>query len=198
LGSGSACRSIPGGFVEWRTDPHSGDSYAFSIAPPQHWNLADLIVIFSKQHKLVGSEEGMRRASTSPLQDARIQDVERRMNLCRSAILNRDFEAFSHVVELDSNLMHAVMMTSDPPLFYWQPESLAIIKAVRDWQEEGLQVTYTLDAGPNVHILCPQEVSELVLSRLRQFPGVIEILRGFPAGPARLIPEDSPQSPGEV
>lgn len=198
LGSGSACRSIPGGFVEWHTDLNSSESYAFSIAPPHHWDLADLIVIFSKQHKPVGSEAGMRRAFTSPIQDARIQDAERRMNLCRTAILNRDFESFSHVVELDSNLMHAVMMTSDPPLFYWQPASLAIIKAVKDWQEEGLQVTYTLDAGPNVHILCPQKVSAQVLTRLRQFPDVIEVLQGNPAGPARLITEDSPDASGEV
>jgi len=186
-GSGSACRSIPGGFVEWRTDPHSGDSFAVSIAPADHWDLVDCIAVLSEGHKAVGSEAGMRRADSSPLQAARIQDSARRINLCRQAILNRDFEALSHVTELDSNLMHAVMMTSEPPLFYWHPQSLTIMKAVKDWQSEGLPVTYTLDAGPNVHVICLKNAFGEVLSRLKYFPEVIDVLKGVPAGPARLL-----------
>ena len=188
FGSGSACRSIPGGFVEWRTNQASDESYAFSIAPHNHWQLVDCIVILSKAHKAVGSEAGMRSAVTSPLQNARIADTPRRLALCRSAILQRDFGALARVTELDSNMMHAVMMTSDPPLFYWHPASLEIIKAIQTWQIEGLTATYTLDAGPNVHVICPQENMSEVLSRLREFPGVIDILKGMPAGPARLLP----------
>lgn len=187
FGSGSACRSIPGGFVEWRTDPDFSDSYAFSIAPQDHWTLADCIVILSKAHKPVGSEAGMRKADSSPLQKPRIIDSGRRMDLCRNAILNRDFDALAKVTELDSNMMHAVMMTSDPPIFYWHPKSLSIMKIVKDWQEEGLPVTYTLDAGPNVHVICTQEVMGEILHRLRQIPGVIDVLKGLPAGPTRLI-----------
>jgi diphosphomevalonate decarboxylase len=185
-GSGSACRSIPGGFVEWQTDPLTNNSYAVSIAPADHWSLVDCIAILSTAHKPISSEEGMRRANTSPLQEARVQDAERRLNLCRAAILDRDFEAFANVVELDSNMMHAVMMTSDPPLFYWQPQSLAIMKAVRDWQTEGLPVTYTLDAGPNVHVICLQELAHEITSRLRAIPSVMDVLQGVPAGPARI------------
>lgn len=187
FGSGSACRSIPGGFVEWRTDLKSDESYAVSIAPADHWGLVDCIAILSEGHKPVGSETGMRRADTSPIQSARVADSERRMDLCRQAILNKDFEALAKVTELDSNLMHAVMMTSDPPLFYWRPQSLAIMKAVKDWQAEGLPVTYTLDAGPNVHVICLKQRMGQVLARLREFPGVIDVLKGVPAGPARLL-----------
>ena len=60
--------------------------------------------------------------------------LSRRMDLCRQAIFNRDFEALAEVTELDSNLMHAVMMTSEPPLYYWQAQTLEILKAVRDWR----------------------------------------------------------------
>ena len=187
FGSGSACRSIPDGFVEWHTNPVTGVSYATSIAPHDHWQLVDCIVILSKTHKLVGSEAGMRFARTSPLQKARLEDSPRRLALCRSAILQRDFAALARVSELDSNMMHAVMMTSDPPLFYWHPASLALIKTIQDWQKESLAVTYTLDAGPNVHVICQQENMSEVMTRLRQFPGVIDILKGMPAGPARLI-----------
>ena len=187
FGSGSACRSIPGGFVEWVTEPHSGNTYAKSISPADHWNLVDLIAILSEQHKPVGSEAGMREAASSPLQEARTRDAKRRLDLCRQAILNRDFEALAAVTELDSNMMHAVMMTSEPPLFYWHPHSLAIMKAVKEWQQEGLAVTYTLDAGPNVHVIATQAAMGQALSRLRQFPFVMDVLKGIPAGPARLI-----------
>ncbi len=191
FGSGSACRSIPGGFVEWHTDPQTNESYAISFAPADHWDLVDCIAILSHEHKSIGSEAGMLLADTSPLQAARVADSKRRMKLCKQAILDRDFDAFASVTELDSNLMHAVMMTSEPPLFYWQPESLTIMKAVKRWQVEGLPVTYTLDAGPNVHVLCLKSALSDVLPRLRKIPGVLDIMSGVPAGPARLVDNDS-------
>ena len=193
FGSGSACRSIPDGFVEWRTEPDSGESYAYSIAPSDHWKLVDCIAILDRDHKAVGSESGMRTADSSPLQAARVQDSERRLDLCRVAIQDRDFQALAAVAELDSNLMHAVMMTSHPPLFYWQPGSLGLMKAVKAWQAEGLSVTYTLDAGPNVHVITTTQDLGEVLNCLRQFPGVIDVLKGYPSGPARLL-EGSEQS----
>ncbi|MDY6874233.1 MAG: diphosphomevalonate decarboxylase [Chloroflexota bacterium] len=189
-GSGSACRSIPGGFAAWRTNPETGDSYATSIASADHWDLADCVAILDEEHKSVGSEAGMRLAGTSPLQSARVADAARRMALCEQAILDRDFDAFAAITELDSNLMHAVMMTSQPPLFYWQPQSLAIMQAVKRWQVNGLPVTYTLDAGPNVHVICLRSALDETLSRLREIPGVLDVLKGLPAGPARLLPSD--------
>ncbi len=187
FGSGSACRSIPDGFAEWRTYPESGESFAYSIAPSDHWSLVDCIAVLDTDHKAVGSESGMRTAVSSPLQDARIKDAEQRLDRCRVAIQDRNFDALAKVTELDSNMMHAVMMTSDPPLFYWQPQSLAIMKAVQSWQNEGLSVTYTLDAGPNVHVITTKQNMGEVLSRLNQFPGVLNVLKGQPAGPARLV-----------
>ena len=177
--------------MEWRTDPETGDSYASSFAPPDHWDLVDCIAVLSESHKKTGSQAGMRLAGTSPLQAARVADSARRVRLCRQAILARDFDAFAAITELDSNLMHAVMMTSEPPLFYWQPESLAIMQAVKSWQVEGLPVTYTLDAGPNVHVICRREALDETLTRLRRMPGLIDVLKGGPAGPARLLSDDS-------
>jgi diphosphomevalonate decarboxylase len=187
FGSGSASRSIPGGFVEWHTDPDTGETYAKSIAPADHWDLVDCIAIFSEAHKPVGSQAGMLLADTSPFQAVRLQDSARRLEICRSAILNKDFAALSAVTELDSNMMHAVMMTSNPPLFYWQPGSLALMKAVKEWQSEGLDVTYTLDAGPNVHLICLPNTFDTLIERISTFTGVINVLHGKPGGPARLV-----------
>src|SRR5512143_49456 len=81
-GSGSACRSIPGGFVEWFAAPADADSYAASIAPADHWDLVDCVAVLSTHHKATGSTEGHALAPTSPLQAARVQDAPRRLDLC--------------------------------------------------------------------------------------------------------------------
>jgi diphosphomevalonate decarboxylase len=185
-GSGSACRSVPAGFVEWLADGCDPDSWAVSIATPEHWGLRDCVAVISREHKPTGSTEGHALAHTSPLQIARVDGAPARLTQCREAILKRDFESFAEVTELDNNLMHAVMMTSRPQLLYWQPATIAIMKAVQAWRGEGLAVCYTVDAGPNVHVICEQAVQEQVGARLRQIPGVQDVLVAYPGGPARL------------
>lgn len=194
-GSGSACRSIPGGFVEWLPGDTDGDSYAYSLAPPEHWHLADCIAIVSAAHKPVGSTEGHTLADTSPLQPVRVAQAPERLAHCRQAIQQRDFAALAEVVELDTHLMHAVMQTSHPPLLYWEPGTLAVMHAVRALRREGLPVAYTIDAGPNVHVLCPAEVHQRVRAALEQIPGVQRVLVAFPGGAARRLPDDAPLHP---
>jgi diphosphomevalonate decarboxylase len=185
-GSGSACRSIPAGFVEWQAGGNDKESYAFSIAPPEHWDLVDCIALVSQDKKPTSSSEGHSLAKTSLLQLARVTDAPRRLAVCRDAIQMRDFEALADVVELDSNLMHAVMITSTPPLLYWQPASVAIMQAVESWRKGGLMVCYSVDAGPNVHVLCSREVSREVAARLQKLSGVQKVLVAHPGGPTAL------------
>jgi diphosphomevalonate decarboxylase len=186
LGSGSACRSIPGGFVEWQAGASDADSYAYSIASPEHWALVDCVAILAAGHKPVGSTEGHDLAASSPLQPARITDTPRRLEICRAAIQSRDFAALAAIIEQDSNLMHAVMLTSRPPLFYWEPASLEVMKAVQDWRRSGLPCAYTLDAGPNVHVICEAAAQDEVTRRLQQVPAVQQVRAAPPGGPARL------------
>jgi diphosphomevalonate decarboxylase len=186
-GSGSACRSVPGGFVEWQAGRDDESSYAYLLAPAEHWDLVDCVAVVSQAHKPTGSTQGHVLADSSPLQAARVASAVGRLEACRKAILQRDFAALAEVAELDCNLMHAVMMTSQPPLLYWQPATLAVMHAVQDWRAGGLPVFYTIDAGPNVHVLFPAEVSPEVAGRLGQIEGVKEVLRAHPGGPARLV-----------
>lgn len=186
-GSGSAARSIPAGFVQWQIGSGDEDSYAFSIAAPDHWQLTDCVAIVAAEHKKTGSTEGHALADSSPLQIARVQDAPRRLALCRQAILTRDFEAFARVTELDSDMMHAVMMTSSPALFYWQPATLTVMAAVRTWRAQGVPVAYTIDAGPNVHVLCAAEYAAYVAQNLSQLSGVHNVLTANVGGAARLI-----------
>ena len=188
-GSGSACRSVPGGFVEWQAGEDDQSSYSISISPPDHWELIDCIAIVSQEHKETGSQDGHLLADTSILQKVRVADTSRRLDLCRQAILKRDFEAFAQVIELDSNLMHAVMITSQPQLIYWQPATLAVMQAIGEWRKNGTPVCFTIDAGPNVHVITPGEYSPRVIADLIQIPGVSKVLASRPGTAARLLIE---------
>ena len=187
LGSGSACRSVPGGFAEWLPGNGDADSYAVQIAPPEHWDLVDLIAVVDRGEKAVSSSAGHKLAATSPLQALRIAGVPERLEQCRTAILERDFERLAQVVELDSEWMHAVMRTSTPPLYYWTPATEVIIWNVRAWRAQGHAVCATVDAGPNVHVIALAEEVAWAEAQLRALPGVLEVLKAKPGGGAKLI-----------
>jgi len=186
-GSGSACRSIFGGFVEWQPGDGDATSYAVPLAPPEHWRLTDLIAVVSQVPKKTGSTRGHQLAATSPLQAARVHDAPRRLSACRRAILQRDFDALAEIVELDSLLMHAVMMTSSPPLEYWLPSTLGILHAVAEWRSRGTGVCATIDAGPNVHCICAPGEAPTIRAGLQALPGVTLVLECTPGEGARLI-----------
>lgn len=186
-GSGSAARSIPAGFVEWHAGSSSEDSFAETIAPPSHWQLWDCIALVEDQPKKVGSTQGHQLADTSPLQFARLQDVDRRLDLCRQVIHQKDFAKLAEVIELDSNMMHAVMLTSHPTLMYWSPLSINIMRHVTAWRAGGLEAAYTLDAGPNVHIICTEDAHQTVADRLTKIKGLMNVIVSPVGGGASLI-----------
>jgi len=162
-------------------------SYAYSIAPAEHWDLRDVVALIDLKHKPVGSTEGHAVADTSPLQAARVATVPERLARARAAVLERNFSALAEVVELDSLMMHAVMITSSPSLMYWQPATIAVMQAVIDWRRAGLPAGMTIDAGPNVHVLCPAESGAEVARRLSRIAGVREVVVTHAGGPARLL-----------
>ncbi len=123
------------------------------------------------------------------MQSARVADAPRRIEICRNAILERDFETFASIVEKDSDLMHAVMMTSNPALFYWNPATLHVMQSVRDWRAEGLPVFYTIDAGPNVHVITLKEKMDEIKQKLENLKGVEKVLTATVGGAARLLDE---------
>lgn len=175
-GSGSAARSVPGGFVEWHASDADAGSYAETIAPPEHWRLRFAVAIVSTGEKPVGSTEGHTLAHTSPLYAARLAQVEDDIPAIREALLQRDFDAVGGIAEADCLSMHAVMMTSRPSLLYWTPETLAVIRAVREWRAGGLDCYFTIDAGPNVIVMATAEAGDEVERRLRALPGVRNVL----------------------
>jgi diphosphomevalonate decarboxylase len=186
IGSGSACRSIPAGFVEWHAGDSDESSYATTVAPSDHWGLVDIIIMVSRTEKSISSRSGHSLAKTSLLQDARVNDSPRRLHICRTAILQRDFDMLAEITEMDCNLMHAVMLTSTPSILYWQPDTITIMEAVRSWRKSGLPVCYTIDAGPNVHVICTPQAKKTILGKIQETLGKLETLIAHPGGPTIL------------
>ncbi|CAN6343840.1 unnamed protein product [Urochloa humidicola] len=173
-GSGSACRSIYGGFVKWcmgKKDDGS-DSIAVQLADEAHWkDLVIIIAVVSSKQKETSSTSGMRDSvETSPLLQYRAQTVvPNRVLKMEEAIKHHDFESFAKLTSADSNQFHAVCLDTSPPIFYMNDTSHRIISLVEKWnQSEGSpQVAYTFDAGPNAVLIARnRKTAALLLQKL--------------------------------
>lgn len=178
-GSGSACRSLFGGYVAWdmgsRTD--GKDSRAVEIAPLQHWpEMRAAILVASASKKAVSSTAGMQvTVNTSSLFKYRINEVvPKRFDEMKTAIENRDFPSFAKLTMQDSNQFHAVCLDSDPPIFYMNDTSRAAVRVVETINERAgkLVAAYTFDAGPNCVVYYLAENEHQVLQGLGMLAGV--------------------------
>ena len=163
-GSGSACRSLMGGYVAWRagTKEDGSDSMAEEVAPVSHWpEMRALILIVSAERKGVPSTAGMQTTvETSTLAPARFKEiVPQRMQEIEKAIHERDFETFARITMQDSNSFHAICLDSWPPIHYLNDVSRAAMDAVDTANRKAgkLICAYTFDAGPNAVIYYLEE-----------------------------------------
>jgi len=185
LGSGSACRSVPAGFCLWEGEDDA-TSFARQVAPAEHWGLADVVAIVSREHKPVGSHDGHGLAPGSPFYAARLAAVPGWLAAVRRAIRERNLGLLGSAAEADAMAMHGVMLTSQPSLLYWEAGTLKVLKAVQAWRREGLEVYFTMDAGPNVHCLCLAARAAEVQEQLRRL-GVPEVIVSGPGQGVRLV-----------
>ncbi|KAG0487997.1 hypothetical protein HPP92_006808 [Vanilla planifolia] len=173
-GSGSACRSLFGGFVKWTmgNQANGSDSIAVQLVDETHWDeLVIIVAVVSSRQKETSSTSGMRESvETSSLLQHRAQAiVPNRILQMEESIKNRDFSSFARLTCADSNQFHAVCLDTSPPIFYMNDTSHRIINIVEKWnQHEGIpQVAYTFDAGPNaVMIARNRKTATLLLQRL--------------------------------
>ena len=186
-GSGSACRSVFGGFVEWtapKTEGGDDDSYARQIADADHWDLRNVIAVVEIGPKTISSLEGHRLATTSPYYTKRLELVPDRLDRVRKAIRERDLDALGPLIEEEAIDLHLITMSSHPPIFYWSPGTLAVLRAVRELRQEGLAAWATMDAGANVHVICDEDSEDDVAERLEDLPAVGFVIRdGVGPGP---------------
>lgn len=182
-GSGSACRSLFGGYVAWEmgSEPSGHDSRAVEIAPLEHWpQMRALVLVVSAEKKDVSSTSGMQvTVQTSSLFKHRVNFVvPERFKSMKTAILNRDFQLFADLTMRDSNQFHAVCLDSEPPIFYLNDISRAAIRTIEEINKKAGKTiaAYTFDAGPNCVVYYLEEDESEVLNGFNALQGT----KGFP------------------
>jgi diphosphomevalonate decarboxylase len=187
-GSGSAARSIFGGFVEWHRGERADgrDSMAEPLLAPGAWDVRMVVAVTSTARKAVSSSEGMRRAASSPLYPAWVETAERDLADARRAIVARDLDALGLVAEHSALKMHAVGLGARPPLIYWRGATIECVHRVWELRTCGVRGYVTIDAGPQVKVLCEPADADRIAAALRDVPGVERVLTCAPGTGAEV------------
>lgn len=178
-GSGSAARSIFGGFVEMHAGraADGSDSYAEPLMSASAWPLEVVVAVTERAEKAVGSRAGMARsAATSPYYPAWVAAGAIDLESARRAILGKDFEALAEVAERNCCAMHGAAMAARPPLLYWNATTVACLRAVRGLRRAGVPVFFTIDAGPQLKAVCAPGAADRVRAELTAIAGVADVL----------------------
>jgi len=186
LGSGSASRSVFGGWVTWE------GRAAEPLAPPDHMDVAMVIAMVDAGRKAISSREAMNRtAATSPLYEGWVRQARGTFDEAVEAVRARDLSGLIAAMEASTYRMHASAMGARPPILYWRPASLEVVRAVEGLRGEGLTVGWTMDAGPNVKVLCRADDADSVAERVASIDGVSRMLVSRPGAgvSVRLVSE---------
>lgn len=167
-GSGSATRSIYGGIVEWQKGDSDNTSFAVEIDDAS-WDIGMVVVIVNSNEKKISSREGMKRTIlTSPFYNVWPKDAEKDLEEIKMAIRNRDLERMGYITEHNALKMHGTMLSANPPIIYFEPNSILVMQIVHELRKKGIEAFFTMDAGPNVKILCKLSQADIIKKRLME------------------------------
>jgi diphosphomevalonate decarboxylase len=187
MGSGSACRSIPDGFVEWLDGDTSDASTAVSLYPHDYWDIVDIVAIVNVGPKDIATTEGQKSASTSPFFQVRLAHMRERINRMKKIMKEKDFQAFGELVEEEALELHAIMLTSRPSLIYWLPGTVRMMRQVKKWRNDGLHVYFTVNTGQDIHLICQKKDAKKVAALAVGTEGVQSVIMNEPSQGAHIV-----------
>ena len=164
--SGTACRCVCGGYVEWKDGETSETSYAETIFPAEYWDLRDVIVVVDEGRKRVSSTEGHKTAGSSPFFPVRQTHIGKKIVAVKEAIGQRDFSRLGDLIEAEALEFHTILLTSAPPLIAWYPGTVQVMLEVQQMRRERLPAYFTINTGFNIHVLTLPEYETKVQARL--------------------------------
>lgn len=184
--SGSAARSLYGGFAELS---NSGTDIDLNTLCDEHsWPLQVVVAITATGPKPTGSTEAMEISRTSsPFYDTWVERQDTDLSVARNAIENRDFEQLAEIAEHNCLKMHSVMWASRPPMVYWNSGTIQCLQTIRELQQQGRGVFFTIDAGPQVKAVCEPADAAAVKKALSETTGVLEVMTCGLGSAARLV-----------
>ncbi len=184
--SGSAARSLLGGFVE--LENHRDDIVVKSLLDADDWPLKVVIAITASGPKAVSSGDAMEISrKTSPFYDRWVEQQAADLAEARVALLDRDLSKLASVAEHNCLKMHSVMWGSRPPMIYWNSATIACMQSIRELQSHGVAVFFTIDAGPQVKAICAAEDEQTVRQALTATAGVVEVIVSGLGEGAKLV-----------
>lgn len=178
-GSGSASRSIFDGWVEWTMGTRADglDSHGVQVAPPDHWDVRMVMAVVSDKQKPISSRAGMMDTQrTSPMYQAWCDTAHKDLHIAKAALQQKDIDGLGRQMEHSTLKMFSTMFTTLPSIRYWKPQTIALIEAVENLRHLGIQCYYTMDAGPNVKVLCLAENAHQIAQTLQHIVGTVHIL----------------------
>jgi diphosphomevalonate decarboxylase len=191
-GSGSAARSVFGGFVEMAAGAarDGSDAYAEQLLGPEAWDVRLVVALTTRAQKPLGSTAAMdRTAATSPYYPSWVESTARDLPEARAAVGARDLGRLGAIAERSALRMHACALSADPAIIYWNPTTLAVMRAVLDLRAAGTAAWFTIDAGPHVKVLCAAGDADGIAATLGQVTGVQGTLVAAPGPAAQVIEE---------
>jgi diphosphomevalonate decarboxylase len=191
-GSGSAARSIFGGFAEMSAGTRSdgSDAVAHALLDEQAWDVRLCVAITASGEKAIGSTAAMdSTAHTSPYYAGWVDSVAHDLGEARAAVTARDLNRLGLVAERSAMRMHACAMAADPHILYWNPATLAAIATVKKLRSDGVAAYFTIDAGPHVKVLCAASDAPRVEAALAATPAVMRVLCLAPGPGAQVVNE---------
>lgn len=175
-GSGTACRCVCGGFVEWHDGQTSETSFSETIFPFDFWDICDVVAVVDEGMKKISSTEGHEAAHTSPFFTARQQHIASKLQTAKALITDKNFAALGELVEAECLEFHSILLTSQPPMVLWYPGSVQVMHEVQAMRSEGIPAYFTINTGFNVHVLTLPKYESLVQERLAALPLVKKTL----------------------
>lgn len=190
MGSGSACRSIYGGFAEWEKGHSHSSSYAVPIDEAD-WDICMLFIVVNDAKKEVSSRDGMKRTvDTSPFYEGWLQTLGSDLSEMKQAIKERSVQKVGEIAERNALKMHATTLGAQPPFTYWTAESMKAMDAVREIRKQNLTAYFTMDAGPNVKVICRQSEIKQIKQFMLDYFSKSQLIEAKPGPGLHLIDRD--------
>jgi diphosphomevalonate decarboxylase len=176
MGSGTACRCVCGGFVQWRDANSSDESYSETLFAADYWDIRDVVAVVGEGKKNISSTEGHQSAQSSPFFQVRQEKIAAKIQSLKEALRNKDFTAFGEIIEAEALEFHSILLTSSPSLIAWYPGTVEVMRAVQQMRKEGIEAYFTINTGFNVHVLTLPSMQEKVQIRLAELTSVKKTL----------------------
>lgn len=174
--SGTSCRCICGGFVEWRDGDSSESSYSQSIFPSDYLDIRDVVVVVEEGMKKTSSTKGHELASSSPFFKVRQEKIQAKIEQMKTLLENKDFSKLGLLAEQESLEFHSILLTSQPSIIAWYPGTVQVMHEVQKLREEGILCFFTMSTGFNVHVLTLPEFESKVSERMEELSLVTKVL----------------------